>query len=202
MTPPGTVRIICPAQNVDMTALVGGAAPVITGGYGGITRVARPRRVSATDYAGIDPYTLDVQLLFDGFDEQRSVEPECTTIGNLARNTSSRKGPPAMVLQGAIPQHIASLSWLIDNVQWGDSLWTDGNYRMRQYVTLTFVQVVSIDTVAVSPAKAAKDRKIADAFAEWQASGRGWTYKPPPPMTAFGSLIQKKPATSLKNKDK
>jgi hypothetical protein len=188
---PGSVRILCPDKGFDVTCWCGGTGLTITGGYGGVSRVQRPRRVSSTDYAGIDPYTASLPVRFDGWADDRSVEPECAALDAMARDPSSRVGPPGVQVLGPVPPAYASIVWLIDDVQWGDALWSDGNYRTRQDATINLVQFVAVDTVALSPAERAS------AAAKASASS-GTSYVASGTQTAFGAPLHRKPSTSLK----
>lgn len=154
----GTVDVKCAALGITLTMWCAEAAPTLTAGFGGIQRVARPRRVSLPDYQGVDPLAMQIDARIDRWIENVSVEPECAAVFAMSRDTSSRTGAPPVTVTGPVP--VRGLTWLVDDVAWGTSLWT-GDYRVRQDITLTFVQLVQVDTVATSPAKRAASKKAA-----------------------------------------
>lgn len=183
---PGTVRISCPSISRILCAYLLEDAPVIAGGYGGITRVARPRRVSATDYQGIDPFTMTIGVRLDGWDTGESVEPLVDFVNQISRDTSSRSGPPLIRLLGPVP--FPNLQWLVDDVAWGPALWDQpAGSRLRQDVTFTLVQFVEVDTVAFTPAKRAAAKKATSKLSSQKPKVKKVTKQPTTSLTGAKS---------------
>jgi hypothetical protein len=123
--------------------------------------------VSLTDWQGVDPYTMVLAVRFDGWARRESMEVQINDLLNMARDLSTRDGPPVVSVSGPVPLPDTT-RWLIDDVQWGNSLWEHVNhdgvpvkvpYRVRQDVVITVVEVEEADTVAFkSPAKKAAEK--------------------------------------------
>jgi hypothetical protein len=160
----GVLTFACASQGTEFSVFSGEAQPIISGGFGGITRVARPHRVALTDWQGVDPYTMVLAVRFDGWAVRQSMEPQIYDLLSMARDLSTRDGPPIISVSGPVPLP-DNIAWLVDDVQWGNSLWEHVNhggvpvavpYRVRQDVVITLVEVEEADTVAFkSPAKKA-----------------------------------------------
>jgi hypothetical protein len=64
---PGAIRITSDDPKLDLNVRMAEGAPQLTGGFGGWELVQRPRQVSMTEWSGVEPYQLTVDVLFDGF---------------------------------------------------------------------------------------------------------------------------------------
>lgn len=154
------LRIRCPSKGLAVYALATEQAPVVTGGFGGWDRIARPRRVALTDWQGSEPFQMVVSLRLDGWAQNRSIEADVKALVAMAVDRGSRTGPPAVNMEGSgIP--LQRLVWVIDNLEFGDVLWgadfgQPNAGRLRQDVTITLLELVQADLVALSPAKKAR----------------------------------------------
>lgn len=118
----------------------GEEAPTLTEGFGGWTTIARPRRYSITDFTGLEPLKMSLPMLLDGWASNDSQEPFIRNIERMARIDAGRKSPSIVEVTGAVPY--PGVSWVIESLSWGESLWSDGGFRVRQQVTLSLMQYV------------------------------------------------------------
>ena len=142
------ITILCPSKRLVVTALAGEQAPTVTGGRGGWQIIARPRRTAITDWNGTEPYRMTVSLLFDGYGDDRSVEADLKFLEEMAVDRRSRTGPPKVKVTGAIPK--PGREWVIEDLADGSSVLWGENGRVRQDVTVTLLEYVASDLVALS----------------------------------------------------
>ena len=140
-----TIKSTRPALTV--VAWMGKDPPTMTDGYGGWTVRNRPRRQGLTVYAGHEPYTMELPLLFDGFRENDPVDAELSALERMARPPADYQEPPLVRVTGPIPH--ADLQWVINGIRWGTSVRNEGGYRVRQEVTLTLLRYIAEDRVNV-----------------------------------------------------
>ena len=119
----GGDRVVIQAWTLalQISAQLGPAGAQITGGYGTWTSVAVPRADPLTQWAGRTALTLNLNLLFDGWRRQVSVEPALATLEALATKQPGMLTPPSLRIYGAIPH--AGQRWVINDLTWaGDAL--------------------------------------------------------------------------------
>ena len=156
---PTIIVLACPTRGSRVAARCTEQAPTLTGGFGGWERIARPRRVALTDWQGTEPFTMTISLRLDGWAAQRSIEPDVKALMDMAVDRGSRVGSPTVYAAGSLP--LQGVAWVIDSLDFGESLWSPARVRLRQDVTVTLLERVQADLVALSPAK--KARAKADA---------------------------------------
>jgi hypothetical protein len=61
------VRLACDDPPLNLLVLLGEQPPRVTGGVGGWDVTARPRQVGMTTWQGVEPFELELSLLFDGW---------------------------------------------------------------------------------------------------------------------------------------
>jgi hypothetical protein len=154
MTPPlaryVTLRTATPKLSV--TVLRGDTPPVITGGYGGWENQPRPHRQDLTVWKGRAPFSMDLPLLFDDYIAGGSVETPISVLERMALPPASGKEPPVVAVTGAVAiarktvPH-SDLRWVIQELVWGDALWSTGGYRTRAAVTVKLLHYVAPDRV-------------------------------------------------------
>jgi hypothetical protein len=142
-----------------VVAALGDGPPTLSG-EGGWEVVKRPKWVGFTNWEGIDPYTLDIPLLFDGFARDVSVERDLGLMQMMMRPavTPSTR-PPIIRAVGPVP--MTHLRWVITNIEWGDCVRRADGARTRQFVTLHLLQFIPPDVMVAgtsSPAEAAQVR--------------------------------------------
>jgi len=168
---PAVIVLACPARATRIAAHCTEQAPTLTGGFGGWERIARPRRVALTDWQGVEPFTMTISLRFDGWAAQQSIEPALTALLDMAVDRGSRSGPPTVYAAGSLP--LRGVGWVIDSLEFGDSLWSPRRVRLRQDVTITLLERVASDLVALTPAVRAAEKAKAKTKAKTEAKGRG-----------------------------
>lgn len=131
--------------HLTLRLLLGEAAPVVTSGYGGWEVVGRPRRQGLTEWRGREPYRLSLDLLIDNFEKNTSIERLCSTLERMAVPPRAHAEPPVIDIDGAVPH--SDLDWVIDTINWGDSIRNRDGHRVRQKVTVIFLRYVDDDRV-------------------------------------------------------
>lgn len=140
---------------------LGSVAPHVTDGYGGRRQVPRKGRVALTPWDGFAPLTVELDLLFDGQDVNRSMEPTIAVLealagrGKLAQNTTAGNSAPPKVLidaAGVMPHDAVTypdLRWGIDQIAWStgedDLIVNQDGKRILATCTLTVSQWVTDD---------------------------------------------------------
>ncbi|MCW2957137.1 MAG: 5-nucleotidase, ecto [Thermoleophilia bacterium] len=123
----------------------------VTGGVGGWEEIGHPKRPSSVEYAGQPLKTLTVEALFDGWQKQVSVEEPLRILGVWGRIPPGRREPAVLQLDYA--NHGAE-RWVLNGLDWGDSLRGSNGLRVRQYVTVTLLEYRD-PAVFLSPVKRA-----------------------------------------------
>lgn len=152
------VTIVSSSPAARVTALLGPAGAVLSGGYGGWNEVARPRRVALTIWGGHSPQKMTMELIFDDFIDGGSVEPQCEAIEKMAKSPAPAKQPPIVTVSGsALP---AQGQFLIADVKWGDFLRRGDGKRVRQLVTLELSRYVKDTKLREQKASARARAKV------------------------------------------
>lgn len=162
IAPPGGayVTLHCPNSNGTVSSLLDASNPIVTSGYGGWTLITRPKKVSLTDWNGVDPFRLQIGLILDSYalnafiPLDTTVDDACKAIEVMAsadRNSNAR--PPRVKIIGPVPK--ANLTYVIETLTWGDAIRNrDTGLRERQALTIGLLELVE-DTLlnSLSPAK-------------------------------------------------
>lgn len=128
-------------------------AAVVTAGYGGWSRVARPRRKALTDWIGRDSVSIQIDFFLNDFDEQRGswIERACRTLESFAGVESNDPTPPTLELHsnppGIIPhsyERATHVRWFVETLAWdqddirynknGNRIAASGSMTVTQYV--------------------------------------------------------------------
>jgi hypothetical protein len=152
----GEVTFKTTAPRLQFTCWLGAEAPKPTGGYGGWDITPRPRRVALTQWRGREPIQMDVQILFDGFKKNDSVEYDITKLERMA--LPYKVEPPKVKLIGTAIPH-SDLDWVIQNIEWGASLSLRNGDRVRQEATVTLYSHIDVDKVKLTAAAKARQKK-------------------------------------------
>lgn len=127
--------------------------PVVTAGYGGWSRVARPRRKALTEWVGRDSMSLEISFMLDRHADQegRFVEDAVGVLEQFAGIDSKDREPPLVQLTGEPPPIIphglyrsGHTKWFVDALSWdGETFMVNraGN-RTRAGGTITLTQYV------------------------------------------------------------
>lgn len=134
-------------------------AVVVTAGYGGWSRVARPKRGALTEWVGRDALSVEIDFLLDNFgtgtdlvpgtldvDQNAEVEAACQILDELAGVEAGDPEPPLLRLmgkpQGIIPHDASRASqnkWFIETLTWDKELarYNNSGNRTRAGGTMT-----------------------------------------------------------------
>lgn len=177
---PQLITLYSTQPPLRVTGLRGSVPPTPVGGYGGWTIIPRPRRRAMTRWSGINPFQMQLSILFDGFPDT-SVEQQCQILEQLAQPPAKRQQPPVVRVIGAVPH--PELGYVIGDGQGGDGLSWDQDTnmvvyserlgcRVRAHCTITLLEYIADDRVSNQSA-AARSRQKAAAQAASNAARAG-----------------------------
>lgn len=135
------------SNGLVVTMLRGEDAPKMTGGGGGWIIEPRPRRVGMTVWEGREPYKMEVPVLFDGFADDRSVESSIAKLNQMQMGRDLIQ-PPTVTIEGSVP--VKGIKWVIENIEWGDNVYWDGEIRTRQDAVVALIQYVPETRVKIN----------------------------------------------------
>jgi hypothetical protein len=132
--PRGHVRLACDDPPLPpMFVLLGPEPWRMTAGAGGWDVTARPRQVGMTTWNGVEPFQVELSLMFDGYAAGRSQEPALRRLLVVARGDEST--PPGILTIDGLP--LPADEWVIEGLSFGDAILRRDGSRVRQLVTLT-----------------------------------------------------------------
>lgn len=126
------------------------------GGVGGWARRQRPGLPPALEWEGVPEQTLAFTLLLDGWDRERSVEPDIRLLKQMGRPRARKRPPPELELEYGGTGH--GTTWVIDSLSWGEELRNGQLARIRQEVSVVLLEYVEAD-VTLTPADRHKENK-------------------------------------------
>ena len=134
-------------------ALLGPDGGKITQAYGAWEEVSIPRGDPFVMWKGRSLYAQTLDLIFDGWDAGRSVEPDLKILETLATRIPGTLQPTTVRIWGAIPK--PGLSWVITQVDYDDAIRDPhSGARLRQEVHVHLLEFR--DEKAVAQLKRAK----------------------------------------------
>lgn len=148
----GWVRLTCSDPKFDRTFRLGVDPPKVSGGVGGWEIVTRPRQVGMTVWQGVEPYTLELPILMDGYGRRRhSQEPAIRELLAAGRGDDESE-PSTWEIQG-LPWSLGTEvdEWVLNGAEPNEQvLRRTGDFsRVRQGYTLTFVEYVPPELVSI-----------------------------------------------------
>lgn len=158
------VYLFALTRSVQLTALLGPNGAHLTAGYGKWEEVAVPRGVPFTQWNGRSLWTMELDLLLDGWGEGRSVEPDITALEYMALRPGVQPvghplvTPPPIRITGPIPH--PEFTWVIASIDYGDALrdFRSGQ-RLRQGIILHLLEYVEEATISALPPPPPPPRK-------------------------------------------
>lgn len=102
-------------------------APVPVTGYGGWSRVARPRKIAITEWVGRDVLAVEIEFIIDDFAEGRGVyvDAKCQILEELAGVEAGDDQPPLCELHSNPPklmphgyERATQNKWFIESLTW------------------------------------------------------------------------------------
>jgi hypothetical protein len=148
ISPAHLVTFVSTGPNLKVVALLDNAVAQVIQGYGGWTEQDRARRRSLTYFTGPKPFKMDLPILFDGYSTDDSVEAAVKTIEQMATPAKYGSPPPTIKITGHVPH--TDLTWVIDDVTWGDTMRKIGGTLVRQHLVIHLLQYVTADIAKVS----------------------------------------------------
>lgn len=136
----------------------------VTSGYSKINVVDVPQRIGVTVFAGFDPVTATLPILFDNFGGTTGVDTHIEKAinmlewmagrgeavnGHVAPAAARESKPPAVRVvsndvngnpTGIIPHQYRHVKWIITGLAWGYSIRDANGNRQRQKVTVTLME--------------------------------------------------------------
>lgn len=124
--------------------------------------ITRPQRVGLINFAGYTPLTLEIPVLFDNLNTNKTIEPQLKSLSSMARVAG--ESPP--VVKVSAPNVTGQLvpysgtKWVINAIAWGDAVRNSTGNRVRQAATVTLLQYIADPRLKeLSVAKRLKDNK-------------------------------------------
>lgn len=146
-------------------------APIVTSGYGGWSRVARPRKKAITEWVGRDSASITIEFMLDSFDDDDGLftRTQERALEHLAGLDEDDPEPPLISLsstpEALIPHnehHAGHVKWFVDTLSWNADIKISNRVGnpVRIAGTLVLTQYVA-DHRLESLSAAAKRRKSA-----------------------------------------
>ena len=151
ISPAALVTFVSFNPNYRVVALLDAAVPAITQGYGGWTEQDRARRRTLTYYSGPKPFKMDLPIVFDGYSTDTSVEASVKTLEQMATPAKYGAPPPTVKIIGHLPH--TDITWVIDDITWGDTMRKIGGIRVRQNMVVHLLEYVTTDIAKVTATK-------------------------------------------------
>lgn len=147
--PPPQILISTTDGRYQLTADMGPTPAKITDGYGGWQVITRPRKVGFTQYQGRNPFSMQIHIMFDGYAAGVDQEPALRMLTWMSIPADGQSDPPRVRLYGPALPYPSTGDWVINQVEYGDSVIWDkfGKKRFRQDVTLTLMKYVRPDSL-------------------------------------------------------
>lgn len=139
----------------EVIASLNGPA-IVTAGYGGWSRIARPRRKALTEWVGRDSVSIEIAFIMSDFAKNRGayIEDKCQILDELAGVEAGDPEPPLLELHsdppGVIPhsyERASHVRWFIETLTWdkdairynqnGNRIHVSGTITLTQYVADT-----------------------------------------------------------------
>lgn len=136
------------AEGIPSVQVLPGDTPPTPSNYGGWSVTARQRRLGLTQWNGKDPLRLALPILFDGWRDQTGQEIPISRLSRMALPPLGGGEPPIVHVSGATIPDLGPDDWVIDNIEWGSNVLSEGGIRYRQDATVNLLQYVDDDRVA------------------------------------------------------
>lgn len=146
-------EIVIAAVNTGevVTAILGATAPNVASGYSRFESIDRPKRKSVANWIGMDLFSMDVQAMFDGWTDDRSVEHDCAVLESFAMSRGNKgEFPSPIKVTGPVPH--SNLEWYLNSITWEDVIYQDG-VRVRQAFTINLLERVNMPLLVRNDAK-------------------------------------------------
>lgn len=157
-TPIGALSIW--SDEIFVRVGLGDGSPGQTQGFGGWEEKERERRKSLTTWKGRQPWRIPVAVLFDTLDDPGNgylLERDIRNLEKLAGGGISGEPPIIRFDSGGLIPHdytdAQQVRWVIDGIEFGDAIRNHNGNRIRQEITITFLEYVADETLKELAAK-------------------------------------------------
>jgi nucleoid-associated protein YgaU len=133
---------------ITLAAFIGPDGIELSSGYGGWSEQTRPKRRAFLRWDGAPVFRQTANLMFDGWSSNQSVQADVDDIERLATPRGT-KSPPTLFLYGSAWRR-AGANWVVDDLQFGDKIYTNDGTLVRQVLTLTLAQQTSDDRIRLT----------------------------------------------------
>jgi hypothetical protein len=159
MSVAATVTLSSDDPDITVSALLDAAGVTVSGGYGGWEVITRPRRQGVTHWGGRDPFRMDMALILDEHASYGRVETDCSRLERLALPHPNPGGsPPVISISGAAVPHDDIKEWVVEGIEWGETIRDKQGYRTRQHVVIGLLRYVQVDKIQVTAAANARNQ--------------------------------------------
>jgi nucleoid-associated protein YgaU len=135
--------------------------PKLTAGGAVWEKVDRPKRSSATQWTGTDPYEMSVPILFDGWIDNDPQESDITRLLRMEQSPGPHQQPPRVKVSGGTPGD--QLTWIVDAIEWGDNqIWGFVGgvaVRFRQDAVVRLLEYVPTDLLHKKQKRGSRGKK-------------------------------------------
>jgi hypothetical protein len=167
------VRISSNDPPVSLTARLSDTRPNVDAGYGGWQEIARPRRRPLSVWTGSPGLRLTLPILLDAWRSGTSIERLISQVEQLSLPTAADGSPPRVrfvARGGAVPHQ--DRTWVVDSLSWGDALMNAAGDRVRQQVSLSFLEWIADVRVTEKSSATQLRRQTARAKSKGGASSK------------------------------
>jgi hypothetical protein len=157
-TPIGELSIW--SDDIFVRVGLGDGSPGQTQGFGGWEEIERQRRKSLTTWKGRQPWRIPVAVLFDTLTDPGNgflIERDIRNLEKLAGGGINGEPPIVRFDSGGLIPHdytdAGHVKWVIDGIEFGDAIRNHNGNRIRQAVSITFLEYVADETLKEFAAK-------------------------------------------------
>jgi hypothetical protein len=117
---------------------------------GGWAVISRDSRVGITEFQGSGPITMSIPIIFDQFDEERSVEHLITAMYKIMRRRVGKRVEPAVIELRRFPVPFRNLQGVITGISPGEEIRrSKDGLRIRAAMTVSVMEYVAGDIVII-----------------------------------------------------
>lgn len=177
-------------STINVECYLGPTPPKVIGGYARWENITRPKRKAVTEWQGIDPMRVELDILIDyheatyhGTNPGVKCEQDMRNLELLAGATEKDKGPkhPPLIHWDANmmhdDHHAGHVSWVIESLEWGEIMFNDTPNIVRAAAKVVLMEWVEDEFITQSGAKKNRSRKNAKGKNKKGRSGKSSTYR-------------------------
>lgn len=164
-------------SGLELSMLLNANSPALNGGVGGWEVIDRPKRQGLTRFKGYNPKRQDIPVMFDGFENLSSVEPDISVLLDMATSPDNGVAPPIITVTGlAVAKDIP---WVIESIDWDNAAtmwdWQGGEaVRLRQTAVVHLLEYVDEVVLITKSSPAATNKRSKQPPHIVQGDGQTW----------------------------